>query len=135
MRWYLNGIANRIDVGYNIDVRAGAPTDDEDENIPSSFGEALQTIRAASLNLRFINRTGEPILSLPEGGAAPEAWISQDQPKAFERQPCRASVGALTRVLRSSFTFFSGSPATSGSSSSCPRTRGASSMSRSCPGS
>jgi hypothetical protein len=67
VHWSLNGIANRIDAGFNIDVRDGKPIEDEDENNPSSSSEALRIIHAASPNLRFINRTGKPILSLPEG--------------------------------------------------------------------
>lgn len=65
----LSALANRIDRGYNIDVRAGAPdpADHEDAANGDTTRIALRTIVEASPNLRFINRTGQPILELPEG--------------------------------------------------------------------
>jgi len=65
LRLALNGIANRIDVGYNIDVRAGSAAAESDTGPDDT--EALQKIRNASINLRFLNRSGKPILSLEEG--------------------------------------------------------------------
>lgn len=62
----LNGIANRIDAGFNIDVRAGDPVEDEETDEASAEADAVRMIRSASPNLRFINRSGKPILSLPE---------------------------------------------------------------------
>lgn len=68
----LNAIANRIDRGYNIDVRAEpeehAPSDGEEEDAPGEGPDAvaLRRIVEISPKLRFINRSGEPILSLPE---------------------------------------------------------------------
>lgn len=68
----LNAIANRIDRGYNIDVRAEPeePTHseggDEDASTEGPDGPALRRIVEISPKLRFINRSGEPILSLPE---------------------------------------------------------------------
>jgi hypothetical protein len=77
LRLSLNALANRIDQGYNIDVRA-APAEAEDEaeepaSQPSSRDEALRQIRELSPRLRFINRTGQPILSLPESTGPDEA--------------------------------------------------------------
>jgi len=69
----LNAIANRIDRGYNIDVRAEPEehddaSDDEENEPPAegADGAALRRIVEISPKLRFINRSGEPILSLPE---------------------------------------------------------------------
>lgn len=68
----LNAIANRIDRGYNIDVRAEPEereaSDDEGDEAPTegADGAALRRIVEISPKLRFINRSGEPILSLPE---------------------------------------------------------------------
>ena len=64
----LNAFANRIDRGYNIDVRAGEidPAEEEDSENGNTTTIALRTIAETSPNLRFINRTGQPILELPE---------------------------------------------------------------------
>lgn len=72
VRLSLNGIANRIDAGFNIDVRAGAgPEEQEAEaNGSTDDAEVVRMIQNASPNLRFINRSGKPILSLQEGPAA-----------------------------------------------------------------
>lgn len=65
LRVSLNGIANRIDAGFNIDVR-GEAEETADGEEPSDDAAAIQAIRDASPNLKFINRSGRPILSLPE---------------------------------------------------------------------
>lgn len=65
LRVSLNGMANRIDKGFNIDVRAEPEESDDGDEVADSAA-AVQAIRAASPNLRFINRSGRPILSLPE---------------------------------------------------------------------
>ena len=72
LRLSLNGIANRIDHGYNIDVRAGPEPDSTDESDENGTAQAFQTIRNASPNLQFLNRSGQPILSLPEADSGPE---------------------------------------------------------------
>lgn len=71
LRWSLNAIANRIDRGYNIDVRAGVPAEDdsEDASANADTNTSLQIIRETSANLQFISRVGRPILELPEGDA------------------------------------------------------------------
>lgn len=71
----LNSLANRIDRGYNIDVRASEQAvadDDEEDQAASDDAEALRLIIEVSPNLRFIERAGEPILALPEGNVDPE---------------------------------------------------------------
>jgi hypothetical protein len=76
LRNSLNAIANRIDRGYNIDVRAGQgeeeEADESEEGDETEEGKAIRVIQNASPNLRFINRTGRPILSLPETTAPEE---------------------------------------------------------------
>lgn len=68
LRLSLNGIANRIDRGYNIDVRVSEPDEvDEAEGGGDDDSAAIRTIVNASPNLKFINPSGHPMLSLPEG--------------------------------------------------------------------
>lgn len=65
----LRMMANRIDHGFNFDVRAPepeTPKDDETGPADSSVAAATERIVAASPNLKYINRTGQAILSLPE---------------------------------------------------------------------
>lgn len=75
LRIAANGIANRIDRGYNVEVRVGElppPPDEEAAEEPESE-EAKEARRVADLiaskrdALEFMNLTGSPILELPEG--------------------------------------------------------------------
>jgi len=69
LRLALQAIANRIDKGYNIDVRAEEPEEGAEDAKGTSvddLAQAFRTIANVAPGLRFINRSGEPILSLPE---------------------------------------------------------------------
>ena len=60
----LNRIANRIDKGYNFEIRAEPNADGDQED-----GEAVANItriQEAARNMQFFSVQGEPILSLPE---------------------------------------------------------------------
>lgn len=72
LKFSLSAIANRIDGGYNIDVRAGAtdPEDEDDSSNGNTTTIALRRIAEIAPSLRFISRTGQPILGLVE--RAPE---------------------------------------------------------------
>jgi hypothetical protein len=74
----LNGIANRIDKGYNIEVRASVePLDDDSEaEVSPSDAQAVQRINLAGPSMRFINTSGKPILSLPE---VPDEGVRQPE--------------------------------------------------------
>ncbi|MDP9418886.1 MAG: hypothetical protein M3P53_01825 [Actinomycetota bacterium] len=75
LRLTLHAIANRIDKGYNIDVRAKAPEESAEDSESTSvdgLAQAFRTIAKVAPGLRFINRSGEPILSLPEAPQAPD---------------------------------------------------------------
>jgi hypothetical protein len=67
----LNAIANRIDRGYVVEVRAGelppAPDDEEESPEDRQRREAVEGVRAKLGELRFTNTSGAPILQLPEG--------------------------------------------------------------------
>ena len=63
----LRMMANRIDHGFNFDVRAPEPeTETDGTDVDPDIQAATQRIVAASPNLKYINRTGQAILSLPE---------------------------------------------------------------------
>jgi len=67
IRVSLNRIANRIDKGYNIEVRVEplkkATQDTEEEK---KTAEQISIIQAASKNMQFMKLEGAPILKLPE---------------------------------------------------------------------
>lgn len=68
VRISLNRIANRIDRGYNIEVRVEplkgpAQASEEGKNI----AEQVKIIQAASANMQFLKLEGAPILQLSEG--------------------------------------------------------------------
>jgi hypothetical protein len=69
----LNALANRIDRGYSMEVRAGElpepePEDDETEEGAEEqlLREMVQQVRAMQGRLTFANLSGSPILELPE---------------------------------------------------------------------
>jgi len=71
LRISLNKLANRIDKGYNIEVRvAELPKhegqEEQDELEPTEKIQHFDAIKKATPNLQFIRLEGEPVLSLPE---------------------------------------------------------------------
>ena len=68
----LNKIANRIDQGFNLEVRVEPITE---ENQPANNGElqkAIATIQSAVPNMQFLRIAGKPILKLPESKEKPK---------------------------------------------------------------
>jgi len=68
LRFALNEIANRIDHGYNIDVRAAPPpaADTASDPLAAATAENLATIHRLSPGLKFLKTEGDPVLRLPE---------------------------------------------------------------------
>lgn len=65
VRISLNKIANRIDNGFNIEVRVGPlPKSDEEDK---ELRKAVESIQLATVNMQFLKLEGKPILKLPEG--------------------------------------------------------------------
>ncbi len=64
----LNRIANRIDRGYNLEVRVAPMGKLKEENDDTKKAvENIQIIQAATKNMQFMKVEGPSILSLPEG--------------------------------------------------------------------
>lgn len=61
----MNKLSNRIDSGYNFDVRFSDEKIEEEMN-DENEEETKQQIRDMSKNLKFMNQSGEKILCLPE---------------------------------------------------------------------
>jgi hypothetical protein len=81
IRFSLNMIANRIDEGYNIEVRAeplAAADDAKKENAEKKA--AIAAVQAASANLQFLKLEGRPILRLPEP-EKPQPGQASEKPK------------------------------------------------------
>jgi hypothetical protein len=76
LRITLNRWANRIDRGYNVEVRIEPPKGAKPED---AVNESVKIIREASETLQFIRLEGSPILSLPESPPPPK-----DTPKKGE---------------------------------------------------
>ena len=68
VRISLNMVANRIDKGFNIEVRV-APTSkpEEGEKENKELQKAIAAIQASTVNMQFLKLDGKPILKLPEG--------------------------------------------------------------------
>ena len=92
LRNSLNAIANRIDKGYNFDVRA-EPEQEDEENldddhvppVPTESQIAVNTIRSVSAGLKFIAPAGQPILGLPEGIPSDDVPKTKPRPKPRSR--------------------------------------------------
>lgn len=68
VRIALNKIANRIDNGFNIEVRVAPLTkSDEQEKENKELRKAVESIQSATANMQFLKLEGKPILKLPEG--------------------------------------------------------------------
>jgi len=65
VRISLNRIANRIDRGFNFEVRIEPPAAPGSDT--EGVTKAVQTIRAATENIQYMKLEGPPILALPEG--------------------------------------------------------------------
>jgi hypothetical protein len=76
----LKKMANRIDKGFNFEVRIEPPKalpNDEDE--AKSLKKSVDTIQGASIQMQYMRLEGQPILSLPEGKPADEAKAPEEQ--------------------------------------------------------
>lgn len=73
LKLQLNALAERIDHGYNVEVRTGElpepEEDDEDEPLDSVTREAVETVLEAQKSIQYMNSTGKPILHLEGGGS------------------------------------------------------------------
>ena len=89
LRLQFNALAERIDRGYNAEVRAGElpePPDEEDEEVPGvdlddETREAAEFVLAKQKELQFMNVSGTPILHL-EQPEDPTAEDQDDEPAA-----------------------------------------------------
>ena len=79
LRFCLGKIANRIDKGYSIEVRAQPPSEEEgaEEKVTAEDRKHIAAILSASKSLEFLRLEGVPILTLPE---------SQENHKGQEQQ-------------------------------------------------
>lgn len=66
LRASLSSLANRIDVGYNFEVRTSPGNTETDSASASSDQANLESIRSAAQAMQFLKREGNPILRLPE---------------------------------------------------------------------
>ena len=65
IRFSLNIIANRIDQGYNIEVRC-EPLPTADSEHTAEQRAAIATVQANAANMKFLKLDGKPILKLAE---------------------------------------------------------------------
>jgi len=65
VRICLNKIANRIDQGFNIEVRV-EPIGIEKEKENAELQKSINAIQSALANMQYLKLEGQPILSLPE---------------------------------------------------------------------
>jgi len=66
VRISLNKIANRIDHGFNLEVRVEPTAQGEKAGGSEETQKAVELIQAASANMQFLKLEGQPLLKLPE---------------------------------------------------------------------
>ena len=69
LRFALKKIANRIDRGFNVEIRVQPITDTEEDESGeevSEIAQYIEAIQSKTESLQFIKPDGDPILSLPE---------------------------------------------------------------------
>ncbi len=68
VRQSLNKIANRIDRGFNIELRVSEEAQDEEEVAEDAQAQAtaIQQILDSASNIEYLEQVGEPVLFLPE---------------------------------------------------------------------
>lgn len=73
VRISLDMVANRIDRGFNFEVRIEPPkVSPKDPESEKKVNLAIQSIKSAALNMQYMKLEGPPILALPENTEAPE---------------------------------------------------------------
>ena len=73
VRISLNKLANRIDHGFNIEVRvAPLPKVKDEEKQDENLQKSISAIQAATSNMQFMKLEGQPILRLPECKGKPK---------------------------------------------------------------
>jgi hypothetical protein len=90
LEYALNGIANRIDKNYTVEIRSPelpAPDEEGGKETPreKQIRKAAQAVRAAQEKLVFPEPSASPILSLPEPKEMPEE-IPKPKPKKQTRR-------------------------------------------------
>lgn len=75
VRHSLNKLANRIDRGFNIELRVAPPDENEEEEEAEddqAQTAARQQILQSASRIEYLDQAGEPMLFLPEDGEEPE---------------------------------------------------------------
>ena len=73
VRISLRKVANRIDHGFNLEVRVEPIVKEKDEGKENpEIQRAIAAIQSATANMQFMKLEGQPILRLPEGKEKPK---------------------------------------------------------------
>jgi hypothetical protein len=88
LRIALNAIANRIDDGYNLEVRAGSPpAAPEGGEADASTRQDIEQITNSAAAMQFLRPAGDPILQLPE--STQEGGDDDEQERAADHDEKR----------------------------------------------
>ena len=91
VRLSLNAIANRIDKGYNIEVRCAPLADGDDTPENAEKKAAISAVQAATANMQFLNLEGQPLLALPEP-------VQEKPTKTETREPAKQAKASNRRT-------------------------------------
>lgn len=68
----MNKLANRIDHGFNLEVRVEPPAKGDPKSQNEQLRKAVAAIQSATGNMQFLKLGGEPLLRLPENADKPK---------------------------------------------------------------
>jgi len=66
VRYSLSKLANRIDRGFNFELRIAPLTKKKNRNEDDEQSEAIQQIVKSAANMQHLSQKGEPVLFLPD---------------------------------------------------------------------
>jgi hypothetical protein len=72
VRLSMNKIANRIDHGFNLEVRVEPPAKDDSKPQSEQLQKAVAAIQSATASMQFLKLEGQPLLKLPESIGKPK---------------------------------------------------------------
>lgn len=85
----LNGIANRIDKGFNIEVRCEPMTAQQEASADEQSKKAIAIVQEAAPSMTFLKVSGSPLLHLPE--STDETHKSKGKGRRSKKEPSEHS--------------------------------------------
>ena len=90
----LNKIANKVDQGFNFEVRIEPPKTFDKSEEGKEVQQAVQAIKNASGNMQYMKLEGPPILALPEKAQSDQNGKATKRKKKPKKEPAKGPQAA-----------------------------------------